>query len=155
MRFDQHAFISYAHIDNQKLEGQRLGWVTRFHETLKAQLEMRLGETVRIWRDEKLAGNDVFSNEIVSQLPRSRFFIPVLSPKYLTSEWCRREAAEFCKAAEASIGVTAVNKSRIFKVLKLPVKSIEALPGNFGDTLGFPFYKSQDNIPVELDPAYG
>jgi hypothetical protein len=32
---------------------------------------MRLGREAKIWRDEKLQGNDVFSNEIVAQFNQS------------------------------------------------------------------------------------
>ena len=67
MNFEHTLFISYAHIDDQPLEPGQKGWVTRFHGTLKAILSMRMGREVKIWRDEKLTGNDVFSSEIVAQ----------------------------------------------------------------------------------------
>src|SRR4029077_17753062 len=71
MSFEQNLFISYAHIDDQPLTPGEKGWITRFHATLKAILSMRMGREAKIWRDEKLQGNDVFSDEIVSQFKKS------------------------------------------------------------------------------------
>jgi len=39
MEFEQNLFISYAHIDNQPVHGER-GWITQFHETLEALLSI-------------------------------------------------------------------------------------------------------------------
>src|SRR5262250_1270294 len=54
MNFDHHAFISYAHIDNEPLTAGQKGWVAQFHATLQTMLSQRLGERARIWRDDKL-----------------------------------------------------------------------------------------------------
>ena len=100
MNFEQNLFISYAHIDDQPLNPGEKGWITRFHATLKAFLGMRMGREAKIWRDEKLQGNDVFSSEIVEQFRRSAVLMSILTPRYLNSEWCTREAREFCQTAE-------------------------------------------------------
>jgi hypothetical protein len=70
--FDTHVFISYAHMDNQPLTPDQQGWVSRFHASLEVMLSMRLGRKAEIWRDKKLAGNDIFADEIVAQFPRPR-----------------------------------------------------------------------------------
>ena len=70
--FDKHLFISYAHIDNQPLTPEQKGWISRFHATLEALLSMRLGQAAKIWRDDKLQGNDVFAEEIVDQFTSHR-----------------------------------------------------------------------------------
>ena len=49
--FPLHAFISYAHLDNQPLEPGQEGWVTQFHRLLSARLSVRLGDPVTIWRE--------------------------------------------------------------------------------------------------------
>ena len=121
MNFEQNLFISYAHIDDQPLSPGEKGWITRFHTTLKAILSMRLGREAKIWRDEKLQGNDVFSNEIVAQFRQSALLMSVVTPRYLNSEWCTREAHGFCQAAQQSGGLVIGNKSRVFKVIKTPV----------------------------------
>jgi hypothetical protein len=121
MPFEKDLFISYAHIDNKPLTPEQQGWITRFHASLEALLSMRMGGTARIWRDNKLQGNDVFSDEIVDQFSHTAVFVSVLTPRYLNSEWCNKEVAEFCKRAEESGGMVVANKARIFKVLKAPV----------------------------------
>jgi len=68
MTFERHVSISYAHIDNQPLTPEQKGWVTLLHGTLQTMLSQRIGGQADIWRDEKVRGNDIFSNEIVDQL---------------------------------------------------------------------------------------
>jgi len=157
MNFEQNLFISYAHIDDQPLTPGEKGWITRFHATLKAILSMRMGREAKIWRDEKLQGNDVFSNEIVAQFNRSAALVSLVTPRYLNSEWCTREAREFCQSAQQSGGLVVGNQSRVFKVIKTPVDAEEsgALPAHMKDLLGFEFFTYEDGAPLELDPNYG
>lgn len=155
MRFDKHLFISYAHIDNQPLSPQQQGWVTRFHATLAAQLSMRIGRQAEIWRDDKLRGNDIFADEIVEQFDRTAILVSVLTPRYLASEWCTRELREFCAKAQQTGGVILGNQARVFKVLKAPIESQDALPAALRNALGYEFFSDEDGAPLELDPAYG
>jgi TIR domain len=138
--FETHLFISYAHIDNQPLSPDQQGWVSRFHASLEAMLSMRLGRKALIWRDKKLAGNDVFADEIVAQFPKTALLISVLTPRYVESEWCTREVREFCDVASQTGGVIVSNKSRIIKVIKTPVESEGALPAVMKEVLGYEFY---------------
>lgn len=155
MPHEQNLFISYAHIDDQPLTPGEQGWISRFHATLDALLSMRLGRKATIWRDQKLQGNDVFSDEIVAQFSRSAVFVPILSARYLDSAWCTREIREFCENAQRHGGVIVGNKSRVFKVIKTPVDAEAALPAAMQDVLGYEFFALRDGAPLELDPAYG
>ena len=155
MSYEHDLFISYAHIDNQPLTAEQQGWVTRFHATLAAQLSMRLGSTAHIWRDDKLRGNDVFTDEIVQQFGRTALLVSVLTPRYLASDWCRRELAAFCDEAARSGGLAPGNKARVFKVVKTPVADQATLPPQVRDTKGYEFFTDCDGAPLELDPAYG
>ena len=155
MKPEQNLFISYAHIDDQPLTPGERGWVTRFHQTLQALLSMRLGREAKIWRDEKLQGNDVFGDEIVARFKQSSVLVSVLTSRYLNSEWCTREAREFCENAQQRGGLVIDNKSRVFKVIKTPVDEQESLPAPMKDLLGYEFYTVKDGAPLELDPAYG
>ena len=91
-------------------------------------LSMRLGRKAEIWRDIKLAGNDIFADEIIQQFPKTALLISVLTPRYVESEWCTREVKEFCKTAETTGGVLVDNKSRVLKVIKIPVADENPLP---------------------------
>ncbi len=155
MDIDQHVFISYAHIDNLPLAPQQQGWVTRFHATLETLLSMRIGAKVRIWRDDKLRGNDVFDREILAQFGHTALLVSVLTPRYLASEWCTLELREFCERAEAGGGVALHNKSRVFKVVKAPLDNDAPLPDAVRALLGYEFYVIEDGVPLELDAAYG
>ena len=155
MKIDQHVFISYAHIDNLPLSPQQQGWVTRFHATFETLLSMRIGSRARIWRDDKLRGNDVFDREIVAQFGHTAILVSVLTPRYLKSDWCTRELSEFCKSAEESGGLALHNKARVFKVVKAPLTSEAALPDAVRALLGYEFYVIEDGVPLELDAAYG
>lgn len=155
MRFEKDLFISYAHIDNKPLTPEQQGWITRFHASLEALLSMRMGGKARIWRDDKLQGNDVFASEIIDQFAQTAVLVSVLTPRYLNSDWCTREVIEFCKRAEESGGLVVDNKARIFKVLKAPVDTQESLPQVVKDVLGYEFFTIEDGTPLELDSAYG
>jgi len=156
MEFQRNVFISYAHIDNVPFAEQQIGWITRFHATLSAMLSMRMGHKAEIWRDSKLQGNDIFADEIVQQFPKTELLISVLTPRYVESEWCTREVKEFCKSAETTGGLVVDNKARVVKVIKLPVDNEDPLPPVMKEALGYPFYELDDEqVPLELDPAYG
>jgi TIR domain-containing protein len=155
MRFEKDLFISYAHLDNEPLTPEQGGWVTRFHASLEALLSMRMGGKARIWRDSKLQGNDVFADEIVDQFAHTAVLVSVLTPRYLKSDWCNKEVAEFCKRAEQSGGMVVANKARIFKVLKAPVETQASLPQVVKDVIGYDFFTIEDGAPLELDSAYG
>jgi hypothetical protein len=80
-----------------------------------------------------------------------------VTPRYLNSEWCTREAREFCLTAQQTGGLVVGNKSRVFKVIKTPVdvQESESLPAPMKDLLGYAFFTVKDGIPLELDPDYG
>jgi hypothetical protein len=155
MNFEQNLFISFTHIDNQPLGDGDKGWITRFHASLKAVLSMRLGREAKIWRDEKLHGNDLLSEEIMARLKESAVLVSIVSSRYLKSEWCTREAHEFCENAALNGGLTVGSKLRVFKVIKTPVENLEPLPAPIKDVLGYDFFTYKDGAPLEFDPAYG
>jgi hypothetical protein len=155
-KFTKHVFISYAHIDNQPLTPEQKGWVSRFHASLEAMLATRMGRQPKIWRDQKLSGNDVFADEILAQFPETALLISVLTPRYVDSDWCTREVREFCKIAHQAQGVVVGNKSRVIKVIKTPVDSEGALSQITKGSLGYEFFiVDEQQTPFELDPAYG
>lgn len=155
MPFDQHAFISYAHIDNEPLSPAQRGWVSRFHATLQALLSMRIGAPARIWRDDSLHGNEIFPDEILGQFKRTALLISVLTPRYMASTWCTRELKAFCEQAELAGGLRVNNQARVFKVIKTPLNDESQLPAVMRDMLGYAFFVVEDGAPLELDAAYG
>jgi len=156
MRFEKDILISYAHIDDAPLiEGQK-GWISEFHRSLEIRLSQLLGKKPRIWRDPKLQGNDHFSDEILDQLSRIALLISVLSPRYVQSEWCMREVSTFCEVSSRSIGTRINNKSRVFKIIKTPVRRDEH-PETIRDLLGYEFFKRDPDTgrAKELSRIFG
>jgi hypothetical protein len=156
MRFDGDAFISYAHLDNVELDAGRGGWVANLQRALQARLAQLMGKESRIWWDPKLRGNDVFSETLIQQVRRVAALVAIISPRYVNSEWGRKELAEFCKAAEGQGGINVQDKARIFKVLKTPVPR-DKHPPEVQELLGYEFFKVD---PVtgrvrELDEIFG
>ena len=156
MHFDGDAFISYAHLDNQELVEGRKGWVANLHRALEIRVGQLLGKTPQIWRDPKLQGNDLFAETLVERLRRVAVLVAVISPRYIKSDWTRRELAEFYKAAESQGGVQFHEKVRVFKVLKTPVP-VASHPPELQGVLGYEFFKiDPENGRVrELDEVFG
>ncbi len=156
MNFEGDAFISYAHLDNIGLVEGRKGWVANLHRALEIRVAQLLGKDARIWWDPKLQGNDYFAVTLSERLQRVAALVAVLSPRYIKSEWGRKEIDEFCKAAQQQGGVRVRDKARIFKVLKTPVP-LDQHPQELQSLLGYEFFKiDPDSGRVrELDEIFG
>jgi hypothetical protein len=139
-------FISYSHIDNQPFGDPRGGWVDIFHEQLQNFVNVHVGRRTDVWRDKRLTGAEVFSDEIEQQLRNSAVLVSVVSPGYIQSEWCNRELVGFTKAAHDRGTLRVGNLQRVVKVLRLPVER-SALPPLLDEVLGGQFYR--------VDPASG
>src|SRR4051812_40541207 len=153
-------FISYAHIDDQPMMEWQRGWISQFHRSLEVRMAQLLGQELKIWRDPKLQGSDLFDEALARQFSASKVLVSVLTPRYVRSEWCRRELQEFARLAGEQGSVTAENKSRIFKVVKTPVTPQEIPPQLaelFSRLLGFEFYEldSETGRLREYDETFG
>ena len=156
MRFDSDVFISYAHLDNQELMEGHKGWVANLHRALEIRLSQLLGAQPQIWRDPKLKGADFFENTLLERLKRVAVLLSVITPRYLKSDWTRRELLEFWKNAEQSGDLLVDGKARVFKVMKTPVP-IEAQPSELQKMLGYEFYRVDPETGRirELDHVFG
>lgn len=138
--YSNDVFISYTHVDNRPFGAESIQWIEHLHEQLRIRLEQYLGATVSVWRDRKLAGNDLFGQEIFDQISQCALLVSVCSPRYLNSEWCIREIESF---SEHNRSVLRDNQTRIFKVLKTPVNRSD-LPEVLQPILGYVFYREDD-----------
>lgn len=150
--FESDLFVSYAHIDDQALTEGQQGWISMFHRALEIRLGQILGKQPRIWRDPKLQGNDYFADRLVEKLPRSAALVSVVSPRYVRSDWCRREVEEFCKASQETGGLRVADKARVFKVVKTPVP-LDQHPAELQPLLGYDFFTVEPDTgrPRELN----
>lgn len=140
-------FISYAHLDNEKMPGQEDGWIELFYKSLNLKLAQRIGkmDAVKIWWDsKKLDGSKLFDNSIEEGIRSSAIMISLISPGYLQSEYCRKEMELFYNKSRAEpAGLHVGDHSRMIKVLlnNIPYQEIPEL---FGKATGFPFFKAED-----------
>src|SRR5262245_37444616 len=138
--YNNDVFISYSHIDNQSFGDPRGGWVDIFHEQLQNFVDVHVGRRTRVWRDKRLTGAEVFSDEIEQQLRSSAVLVTVISPGYLHSEWCNRELVGFTELAQQHGDLRVGNLQRVVKVLRLPVDRT-ALPPLLDEALGTQFFR--------------
>lgn len=145
MSYTDDVFVSYAHLDNRPLYTGGQGWVTEFHRLLEIRLGELLGKKPRIYRDEKLAGNDEFGSELIDRLVSAPLFLSIMTPPYINSQWCARELQAFCDAMLKR--PSAGNKLPLFKVLKTPVAP-DKQPPAVQSCLGFKFYTEHPDTGV-------
>ena len=119
--YEYDIFISYSHVDNETLSTKEAKWVDQFHRALEVRLNQVLGKKVAIWRDIDQGGATYFDKETMDLLGRVALLIPIITPSYITSDWCKRELDAFCRAFMQRGGLTLNNRARIFKVMKTPV----------------------------------
>jgi len=139
----QDAFISYKHDNNLDVDEKGDGWVDRFHQRLEIQLVQLIGRKAQIWRDPQLAKNIVLIDTLQGRIRETVALIAVLSPGYLTSEWCMAELREFRARAEEYGGIHLNGKSRIFAVVKLPPNG--EYPKEIEGQLRYEFFKLNDD----------
>lgn len=134
-------YISYAHTDDMALMEDQNGWVSTFHQALSTRLAQLLGRDVEIWRMAliELSGNSALTSALTSKIDQAAVFIPIVSPRYLNSDWCANELKEFVDA-KGQDGLTVGNLSRIFKVIKTPVEW-QKQPPELLQMIGYQFYE--------------
>lgn len=137
-------FISYAHADNEPLSGAQKGWVTTFAHNLNILLSRLLPTDASIWMDHReLKSNVPLTQSIMDALGQTATFVVVVSTRYLSSEWCRREREGFLRLMRARTGAGF----RIFAVEMDDLKN-ETLPGELKDLLFRPFWVKEWDSPV-------
>ena len=156
MEYEADAFISYAHLDNVALIQGGQGWITSFQRDLAVRVAQMLGKDSRIWWDKKLTGDDVLDDTLMARLQRVAVLVSVVTPRYVRSEWCRKEVEAFCTAAMASGGLQIEEKLRLFKVHKTRVPLGEH-PPQLQRVLGYDFFKVDPDTDKirELNDAFG
>lgn len=137
--FENHLFISYAHIDNEHLSAVEKGWIDLFHEGLEHRLRQLLGGNVKIFRDKKLRGLDDFNQVIATELQRSAVLVSIISPRYLLSESCMKELNGFYEYANQHGTYRRGSRTRLVKAIKTFVP-LETQPDTLKELLGYEFY---------------
>jgi hypothetical protein len=161
----QQIFLSYCHRDDEPYGPQNRRWVEEFEKALRESIGQRIGPgRVELWRDKRrLAGNEMFDDQIELQLDRSTIFVTVLSQHYLSSAYCRKEFQTFGQNHLTKGDLRVDHLSRIVKVYRRAIdradlrkfvdlpELIPEVDKNVGYEL---FYKDDSGIDrdVLLDP---
>lgn len=135
---EHDVFVSYAHIDNEPLVGAAEGWVTTLVRNLETVLRQKLGDRERrldVWMDHELAGNRPFAGDIQGALERTATLLVIMSPGYLSSDWCRKERETFRRLVSSR----ARTGSRVFVVHRDRIE-LSRLPAEFEGLLGYRFW---------------
>jgi Domain of unknown function (DUF4062)/TIR domain len=157
MRFTHDIFISYGHLDDLSPFGEERGWVDLLHERLSVLVGQALGYEPQIWRDgHNLQGNDELGGAISEGVTRSLLLIPIISPRYVQSDWCNREIEAFHAGEVPATDAAPGFRSRVFKVVKTPLpKHLKKLePAHIGSLIGYQFYAedASSGLLTEFSP---
>jgi hypothetical protein len=164
MPFTHDIFISYGHLDDLNPFGQEKGWVDLLHERLLVLVGQALGYEPNIWRDgHNLQGNDQLVGAISEGVTSSLLLLPVITPRYVQSDWCNREMEAFHACEPPPSQAAPGFRSRVFKVVKTPLpahlKKLE--PSQIQNLIGYEFYAQDaesgrltEFIPDPTDKAY-
>lgn len=117
--FENHLFISYAHLDNESLSKGQEGCISLLHQRLSLRIGQLLGDKgLKIWRDKKLQMNDDFDQEIGSKL---RVFKVLKTPVPLDKHPAKLQGVlgyEFYEVIDPAIGIffgrTIIRKRILF-----------------------------------------
>jgi len=128
--------VSYAHDDDFPFTGAKFGWVT----ALVNDVENTLGQAgvrrqnIKFWVDRRvLSPNESLTDQILEGVRSADLLLVVVSPGYLSSDWCRKERNDFLSAIKDR------GKSRVFLVKKQPVER-DSMPQEFFDLTGLDFW---------------
>jgi hypothetical protein len=148
MPFTYDIFISYAHLDDRSPYGDEKGWIDLLHERLTVLVSQALGAEVRIWRDShNLQGNDELQGAIGAGITQALLLVPIISPRYVQSDWCNREIAAFFAAEPPPQAGMPSFRGRVFKVIKTPLpehlKNLEPEP--LRPLLSYRFYGEDES----------
>jgi hypothetical protein len=145
--FTHDIFISYGHLDDLNPFGQEKGWVDLLHERLMVLVGQALGYEPNIWRDgHNLQGNDELGGAISVGVTQSLLLVPVISPRYVQSDWCNREMEAFHAGEPPPQEGAPGFRSRVFKVVKTPLPShLKKLePEHIRNLIGYQFYAEDE-----------
>ena len=113
-------FFSYSRDDDDDLQGALSELRDRIQRELRGQLG-RSRSTLRIWQDkEAIAPGKLWESEIGAALQGAVFFIPIVTPTTVKSQYCKREFESFL-ARERALGRTDL----VFPVYYIRVPTLE------------------------------
>src|SRR5580704_2176288 len=113
-------FFSYSREDDEAFAGSLSALRDGIQRELSAQLG-RSKKTFRLWQDkEAIAPGRLWETEIKTAVEQSVFFIPIVTPRTINSEYCQFEFEAFL-TREGALGRTDL----VFPILYIGVSALE------------------------------
>lgn len=151
--FKTDVFISYSHVDNRPELGEQQGWVAKFHGLLAQRLWKKAGREVQVWWDPKLYYSERFDARIEDTVQNAGIVLALLSPSFLTSDYCQQELEWFRQAVERDSSRSPGTHSRVFPILLYNLKPAN-WPHPCQGLTGFSFHDGQrEDLGDPLDPS--
>jgi formylglycine-generating enzyme required for sulfatase activity len=113
-------FFSYSREDDEDSNGALSALRDRIQRELRGQLGRSM-KTFRLWQDkEAIAAGKLWEAEIKTAVGQSGFFIPIITPTVVRSQYCRFELEAFL-TREAELG----RDDLVFPILYIKVPELE------------------------------
>jgi hypothetical protein len=113
-------FFSYSREDDDAFRGS----LSALREGIQRELSAQLGRskrTFRLWQDqEAIAPGTLWETEIKNAVEQATFFIPIVTPRAINSEYCHFEFEAFL-SRERALGRTDL----VFPILYIGVPALE------------------------------
>jgi len=113
-------FFSYSREDDESYRGR----LSALREAIQHELSAQLGRsksTFRLWQDkDAIAPGKLWESEIQTAVEQSVFFIPIVTPRAINSDYCKFEFEAFL-ARERALGRTDL----VFPILYVPVPALQ------------------------------
>ena len=95
-------FLSYPHISNELDRS-----VTRFHTRLLNELKLRKPQAAIFFDEDNIQLGDDFPDKLRSSLEQADVFMPIISPAWLASKWCRKEYKVYIESRNGRVDLVA------------------------------------------------
>jgi TIR domain len=83
------AFMSYVHADD------KYGRLTEFRQYLSDEVRIQIGEEFPIFQDHDIQWGENWRERIEDSLDEATFLIPIITPGFFNSPYCRSELERF------------------------------------------------------------
>lgn len=94
---DAAMFWSYVHADDDAEHGR----ISALAHDIAIRYELLTGETLPVFVDRDIEWGEQWKLRLGQELARTTFFVPIVTPRFLASEWCRAEVLEFVSKTKA------------------------------------------------------
>jgi serine/threonine protein kinase len=151
---DSDIVISFAQVDDQPLQKDRVGWISSFQKNVALRVEQLMGESVKVTPFPGQRESSAHET-LVDSVESAKTLVSVLSPTFTKAKDCQKIVQRFANAIEKSN-----QHSRLIKVIKTPVDP-EDIPRElntiFANVEEFAFFEEEPTTGRvrELDERLG